>query len=226
MDADETIFDFPVCEYNALKEALGFYGIVFNDEVYSSFSSINAALWKKLELKEITKPALRIRRFSEMLEKCFPESEAVKPALLAEKYIERLAGQAVFTEGAYQALEKLSRCYDIYIITNGFSTVQKSRISLSGIRPFLKGVFISEELGADKPEKLFFEKALESVKEKDHSRILVVGDSITSDMQGGKNAGLTTCIYDPKGKISMPHPLCDFRVRSLMEIPDLPEISL
>ena len=221
MDADDTIFDFPRCEYNALKEALTFYGFEFSDDVCRSFSRINAELWKKLELNKITKSELRVRRFSEMLNECFSEMIFEKPELLAEKYVERLAEQPIFIEGADEAVKKLSGMYDIYIITNGFKTVQTRRLTLSGLLPFVKGVFISEEIGAAKPKKEFFDRVLNEIPEKNKGNILVVGDSLTSDMQGGRNAGLTTCLVDPMEKTIMPHPLCDYRIHDLLEITEL-----
>ena len=79
-------------------------------------------------------------------------------------------------------------------------------------------MYISDALGVQKPDKAFFDIVLDDISEKDTSRILVVGDSLTSDMQGGRNAGLDTCLYDPRGRVTLPHELCDYRIERLIEL--------
>lgn len=218
MDADDTIFDFPKCEYNALKDTFDFYCLKFNEDIYKSFSAINSSLWKKFEINKITRADLRIQRFSELMEKCFFESNPDKAVILADKYVERLAEQAIFIDGAYQSLQHLCESYYIYIITNGLKSVQRSRLQKSGLNSIINGCFISDELGVQKPMKEFFDIVLRGIEEKDASKILVVGDSLTSDMQGGKNAELSTCLYDPSNKVQMPNKLCDYKIGSLDEI--------
>lgn len=216
MDADDTIFDFPACEYRALQQTIHAFGMPFSQEVYDRFTAINSALWKQFEMNRITRADLRVRRFSELVAACFPgEERAVR---LADRYVQELGQQAIFIDGAKEAVEKLSRVYDVYIITNGLRTVQTSRFALSGLNDYVKDVFISDAMGVQKPMKAYFDMALERVREQDRRKILVVGDSLTSDMQGGRNAGLDTCLYDPKRRISLPHPLCDDRIEDLNEL--------
>ena len=219
MDADDTLFDFPKCEYNALKHSLEANGLVFDDMIHSAFSRINKALWKKFEVKKITRAQLRVARFRELIELCFGNiSGEDLTEKLADKYIEMLAEQAILIEGAFESLERLSSIYSIHIITNGLKPVQRKRFIVSGIEKYVSGIYISDEMGTQKPSKEFFDKVLADISEKDKRKILVVGDSLTSDMQGGRNAGLDTCIYDPEDKIVMPHPLCDYKIRSLDEL--------
>ncbi len=219
MDADDTIFDFPKCEYNALKHTLEAYGLDFDDRIYRAFSSINNALWKKFEIKKITRAQLRVERFRELIKLCFVDIYAEENTeKLADKYIEMLAEQAILIDGAAESLEKLSEMYSIHIITNGLKPVQRRRFSVSGIEKYISGLYISDEMGTQKPSKEFFDMVLADITEKDKKKILVVGDSLTSDMQGGRNSGLDTCIYDPKDKIVIPHPLCDYKIHSLDEL--------
>lgn len=218
MDADDTLFDFPKCEYGALKNTIEYFGLDFNDWIYNSFSEINAALWRKFEVNEITRAELRVRRFVELLKKCFDELNFTDTHMLADKYVEELSKQAILIDGAYEAVKEISASCNIYIVTNGLSAVQRGRFGKSPITKFIKKLYISDEMGVQKPNKEFFDLVLADLPEKDSSKILVVGDSLTSDMQGGKNAGLTTCLYDPKNQILMPHPLCDFKISSLSEI--------
>ena len=220
MDADDTIFDFPKCEYAALKNALEDCGYPFSDETAESFSRINAALWKQFEIGQITRSELRVKRFKEMIAQCFcgcTEGRA-DCETAADQYVKRLAQQARFIDGAEQALEKLSERYEIYIITNGLKTVQEGRFALARLDRYIKKIYISDAMGVQKPSKEYFDAVLADLPGKDKDRILVVGDSLTSDMQGGRNAGFDTCIYDPKGKITMPHDLCDYRIDSLEEL--------
>ncbi len=221
MDADETIFDFGKCEYNALKAAIEANGLTFNDEILETFSAINRRLWKKLETKCITSSQLRIQRFRELIEKCFEGFENTE--VLAGSYIQELSKQAILIEGADKALAELSRSFDIYIITNGMKTVQRGRLSRTDITSYIRNIYISDELGISKPYAEFFDIVLADIREQDKSKILVVGDSLTSDMQGGRNAGLDTCLYDPKLKTEMPNELCDYRITELMQIFDLAE---
>lgn len=221
MDADETIFDFGKCEYEALREALEYHGLGFSNEICESFSSINAKLWKEFEKSHITRSELRVQRFRELIAKCFEGFDNTE--ILADTYVDRLSEQAVLIDGAADALEKLSQSFDIYIITNGLKKVQRGRFAKTDITEFIKKLYISDEIGMNKPDKKFFDYVLDDIPEKDRSKILVVGDSLSSDMQGGRNAGLDTCVYDPKNKISMPNKLCDYHITELVQILDIAE---
>ncbi len=216
MDADDTIFDFPVCEYGALKATLVQAGYEVNDEIYRNFSSINDALWKQFEIKKITRAELKIQRFRELIKRCLDGFDNAE--MLAECYVTELSKQAVLIDGAYESIRSISRCCDIYVITNGISAVQHGRFDRSKVTEYIRKIYISDEIGIQKPQREFFDYVLDDIGEKDKSNILVVGDSLTSDMQGGKNAALFTCLYDPQHKVEMPHPLCDFRIDTLDSI--------
>lgn len=216
LDADDTIFDFPKCEYNALKLTIEKNGLVFDDEVHRKFSEINSNLWKKFEINEITRSQLKAQRFKELVKMCFDGYENTD--MLADRYVDELSKQAILLDGAYKALETISRVCDIYIITNGLSKVQRGRFGISPVTKFVKKLFISDEMGVQKPQKEFFDIVLSEIPEKDKSKIIVLGDSLTSDMQGGRNAGLTTCLYDPKGRVTIPDERCDYRITKLEDI--------
>lgn len=220
MDADDTIFDFPRCEYEALKMALTDCGYEFSDEICAQFSRINSALWKKFELGTITRSELSVRRFKEMIEQCFEGTMEGREDFrtVADQYVKRLSGQAILLDGALENISRLSQEADIYIITNGLKTVQRGRFSSCPVTQYLKKLYISDEIGWNKPDKRFFDAVLLDLPEKDPSAILVVGDSLTSDMQGGRNSGLDTCLFDPNDRVSMPHPLVDIKIHSLSEL--------
>lgn len=215
MDADDTIFDFPKCEYNAVKNTFEKYGFEFTQQLYEKYSEINDSLWKKFELKEITRAELRIQRFEQTCN-FFGICDNTKTLhLLADTYVDELSRQNIFIDGAYEAVKKISSLCEIYIITNGLSLVQRRRFGKSPVTEFLKDIFISDEMEVQKPQKEFFDIVLSKIKEKNKSKILVLGDSLTSDMQGGRNAGLDTCLYDPKSRVSTPHDLCDYKITVL-----------
>ena len=219
MDADDTIFDFPKCEKEALRKSLEYYGLEFSDEINRNFSSINSALWKQFEKNRITRSKLRVRRFRELIEKCF---EGFSDAdMLADRYVEELSHQGILLPGSEEALKLLSEYFEIDIITNGLKTVQRGRFSKTHITKYINKIYISDEIGMNKPQKVFFDYVLGDLKEKNSSKILVVGDSLTSDMQGGRNAGLDTCLFDPEDKVKMPDILCDYKIKRLEEIMEL-----
>ena len=219
MDADNTIFDFPLCEYNALKNTLINSGLEFNDHIYNSFSVINDRLWKELEQNKTTRSELKIQRFRELIEKCLDGSGNAPE--LAKEYVSQLSRQGILIDGTYDALKELSELFDIYIITNGLRLVQRGRFARTNLTGFIKKIYISEEIGYQKPMKEFFDYVLSDIPERDKDKILVVGDSLTSDMQGGRNAGLTTCLYDSENLTEMPNSLCDYRIGDLLEIKDI-----
>lgn len=216
MDADDTIFDFQKCEREALKKTLLHYGLNYDEEINERFSTINAALWRKFEISQISRSELRIQRFRELIEQCLHGFRNAD--LLAEHYVQELSEQAILIEGTDAALEKLSETFDVYIITNGLKTVQRGRFSCTNITRYIRKLYISDEIGMNKPSKDFFDYVLADLPEKDKSKILVVGDSLTSDMQGGKNAGLDTCLFDPMNKVQLPHELCNYKIIHLTDI--------
>lgn len=219
MDADDTIFDFPRCEAHALKDTLTSFGLTYDERIGEDFSRINSALWKQFEMNRITRSELRVRRFSQLLEQCFAGFEHA--AEMADKYVDCLSTQTYLIDGAQEALKLLSRYYEIDIITNGLKKVQRGRFARTPVSVYCHQLYISDEMGVQKPSRAYFDLVLADLAEQDHRRILVVGDSLTSDMQGGRNAGLDTCLYDPKERVILPHPLCDYRVTDLTEIVSL-----
>lgn len=193
-DADETLLDFPAAEKASLKKVCEKFGITYSEEIRATFSSINSALWKQLEKGLITRDLIRIRRFEQFAEHF---GIAVDPKEMAVYYVEMLSAFAFLLDGADKLCENLSKEYDLYIVTNGIGTVQQSRLAKSGLLPFFSKVFVSEDIGSQKPQKKFFDFVFENIPEKDKSKIIIVGDSMSSDILGGINAGIDTCFFNP-----------------------------
>lgn len=195
-DADDTIFDFAAAEKSALKDAMIKNGLPYSDALHLMYSKINQSYWQAFERGEIRKKDIYLGRFVTFLEKtglsCNLQS-------LGSDYESSLGKYHYFIDGAYEMCLRLKEKYRLYIVTNGMKQVQERRIKESGLDGIISGMFISEAVGVPKPEKKYFDYVFDNIKEKDKSKILIIGDSQTSDISGGVNAGIDTCWYNPSG---------------------------
>ena len=196
-DADDTLLDFKRCEAAAFKKMMLHLGLPFEEGDEKLYSRVNQSFWERYELSEIPKSEISVGRYKEFFRIKGIDTDA---AVAAKTYENFLSEQHFMLDGAYELLKELSKDYDIYIITNGTDYIQKKRLSKSGITPLIKGVFISEIVGAPKPEQQYFNYVLKNITEQDKARVLIVGDSMSSDILGGINAGIDTCWYNPYGK--------------------------
>lgn len=215
MDADDTILDFQKCEYMAIQKAFNKYKLPFDRTVFSVYKRHNHALWADYEQGKITKSDILNKRFRLTFDELGYRNV---PATFEVDYQIYLGEGGYVLEGVEDVLEKLSKECDIYILTNGVSATQRSRLSKSGILHFVKDVFISEELGTQKPHKEFFEEVFKKIGIVDKSQILMIGDSLGSDIQGGVNAGIDTCWLNLSGKEST---LPTYEIHSIKELEDL-----
>ena len=193
LDADETIFDFKRAEAYSLKESMEEFGYVFTDERLKLYSEINLACWKAMERGELKSgrlTSLRFERFFEAMGERIPDCAAFH-----NSYIHNLAEAGFLIDGAVEFLKKLHEECKIYLATNGLTIAQRGRLRRSQIQPYIDDIFISEEIGFQKPTKEYFEYIFDKLGIVDKSRVIMVGDSLTSDMLGGRNAGITTCRY-------------------------------
>lgn len=196
-DADNTLLDFTMAENRAIEATCIAYKIPFSSSVAQLYSSINDTFWKRFEKGEITRDVIKIGRFESFLSAVGSDAP---PNEVAVYYMEQLANGGFLIKGAENMLKALSPLYDMYIITNGTSWIQKKRLALSGINKYFSGCFISEDMGCQKPEKAYFDYVVEHIPEKDKNKICIIGDSISSDILGGINSGIDTCYFSPKGK--------------------------
>lgn len=215
-DADETLLDFPAAEKAALGKVCEQYDINYSEEIRSTFSSINLALWKQLEKGLITRDLIRIRRFEQFAEHFCLTAD---PKEMAVSYVEFLSTFAFLLPGADSLCERLSKEYNLCMVTNGIGTVQQSRLAKSGLLPFFSKIFVSEEVGSQKPSKKFFDFVFENIPEKDKNKIIIVGDSMSSDILGGINAGIDTCFFNPWGREEIYKPT--YTVKSFEELENI-----
>ena len=202
MDADETIFDFLRGERTSLSAVLERRGLPHDDSVLAEYHEINDALWHAFERGEITKEALKRERFARLAKACgFPPSLDVDK--INDDYLTLLGESDYLLSGARDFLQNLKNGgYDLVLITNGVARTQLRRLEKSGLAPLFSHVFVSEAVGAQKPLRAFFDAVLAKVDESDPGRLLVIGDSLASDMQGAVNAGLDCVWFNPKGLLN------------------------
>jgi len=196
-DLDETLFDFRKSEAVAITKAFAKHGLTINDEIVQTYNALNLNLWKKLEAKKIQKDVLVIERFKLLFEKYDIDHN---PATFENDYQQILSEQAFLMEGALEICSYLKEKYDLYSISNGVAFTQYNRMRLSGIKTFLSGHFVSEEIGYAKPDVRFFKHVSKVIPSFEKDKALVVGDSQSSDIQGANNAGIDVCWYNYRGE--------------------------
>ena len=217
-DADRTLYDFDRGEEHALVTLMDSIGHPLTDEMYGFYRRTNKALWDAFERGEREKSTIAPTRFRIFFEKYGIGLDWNKAAA---DYLDLLSDQRFLLPGAFELCSRLYGKFDMYIVTNGMGNVQTGRFSKSELFPFFKGLFISETLGAAKPDPQFYDSALASIGDPDRRRILAVGDSPAADIRGANNAGLDACYFSPEG-LELPEGVwAKYTVRTLEEIGDI-----
>ena len=194
-DIDHTLLDFDTAEDVALTQLLKEEGVEDIQTYKDYYVPMNKLLWKDLELKKITKKELVNTRFAKMFAHFGIEKDGV---YLAERYQFYLAQQGQVFSGAMELLDNLiDRGYELYAATNGITAIQTGRLAQSGLAPYFNQVFISEQLQTQKPDAEFYEKIGARIPNFDKNHALMIGDSLSADIQGGNNAGIDTIWYNP-----------------------------
>lgn len=201
-DADDTLFDFGQAERYALVQALQQYDIVCDEDLMMRYSMINQQLWSEHENGKITLDTLRTERFKRLVDDQALSLSAT-PEQLSLTYVQRLGEGAFLMEGATAlCAELIAKGYHIAIITNGIKEVQHSRISRSELCQSFQHIIVSEEAGYHKPDPGIFDYTFHKLNITDKSQVLMIGDSLNTDIKGGYNYGIDTCWYNPKRKMN------------------------
>ena len=217
LDLDDTIFDFHKAEHIALTKTLETLGLTPDPSVLSRYSEINAEQWRLLEEGKLTREQVKERRY-ELLFKEF--NVDVSPVLAARTYEKNLSIGHYFIEGAEELLQTLSRKYRLFLVSNGSTEIQRSRIGSSNIHLYFEKMFISEEVGFNKPDKRFFDAVFAKIPDFVKEKAVIVGDSLSSDIKGGKNVGMTSIWFNPFG-VKLNDITPDYMISRLHELPDL-----
>ena len=193
-DLDHTLLDFDTAEDVALTQLLKEEGVADIQAYKDYYVPMNKSLWKDLEEKKITKQELVNTRFSKLFSHFGIEKDGV---YLAERYQFYLAQQGQVFSGAMELLDSLiDRGYELYAATNGITTIQTGRIAQSGLAPYFNQIFISEQLQTQKPDSLFYDEIGQQIAGFSKEKTLMIGDSLTADIQGGNNADIDTIWYN------------------------------
>lgn len=195
-DLDDTILDFKKAERAALKKTLLELGIEPEERILQRYSEINQAQWKLLELGKLVRSEVKLRRYRLLFEE-FGIKESAERA--AKIYETQLGIGHYFVDGAEEMLLELSGKCRLYLVTNGTACVQKGRIASAGIGHYFQDIFISEEIGFNKPDREFFERCFAKIPDFRKENTIIVGDSLSSDILGGINAGIQTVWFNPAG---------------------------
>ena len=217
-DVDGTLLDFDKTEMEALENTFHDLGIKFTKENVDTYIAVNVALWDLLEQGKIEKNKLKTERFKQFLDRI---NLNIDENIASETYIKHLSNSFFYIDGAMDICKKLKEKYRLAIVTNGIAEVQKSRAKLSGLSEIFEHSFISDEIGYAKPQVEYFNFVIDYMGIENTNKVLIVGDSLSSDMKGGNNANMKTCWYNPDGKINDTDSICNYEIKSLYELEEL-----
>ncbi len=198
LDLDGTIFDFLYAEERSLIGMLEELCVPYDENTPSLYSEINDKHWKMLESRLISRDEVLTNRFSELFKMLGSDAD---PLMARHSYEKRLSSCCYYIEGAEALLDDLiSHGYTLYLASNGTDSVQTKRIAKAGIEKYFREIFISERVGFDKPNVEYFNRCFAKIPGFSKSEAVIVGDSLSSDILGGINAGIDTIWYNPDGK--------------------------
>ena len=220
LDLDDTILDFHKAERIALSGTIRSFGIEPTGEVLGRYHVINKWHWEQLELGTMTRAEVLLGRFAMLFEE---RGITVDPEAVARAYEKNLGIGHWFLPGAEEAVETLSKKYRLFLASNGTASVQKGRMTSANLYRFFEKVFVSQEIGHNKPSKAYFDACFAAIPDFDPEKAMIVGDSLSSDIQGGINAGIKTCWVNPTHAAAKAGIRPDYEIEALHQLPALLE---
>jgi len=220
LDLDDTILDFHKAERIAIRKTLLDFGVEPTEEILARYHVINKWHWEQLELGKLTRKQVQEERFHVLFSKLGREVDGEK---IAKTYMENLAIGHYFLPGAEEAVIELHKKYRLFLASNGNASVQKGRMTSANLYRFFEQVFVSQEVGFDKPSKAYFDACFARIPGFDPGRAIMVGDSLTSDIRGGINAGLRTVWVNPDHKENHTDIRPDYEIGSITQLARLLE---
>lgn len=219
-DVDGTLLNFEAAEKASIRALFQEFGFgVCTDEMLKRYSQINKIYWERLERKEVTRQEVLEGRFLDFFaEEGLDVSAAPE---FNECYQTSLGDTIVFYDDSYEIVKSLRGKVKQYVVSNGTITAQTKKLRVSGLGELMDGIFLSEQLGVEKPDVHFFEQVFAQTGLTDKTQIMIVGDSLSSDILGGNNAGIITCWYNPEHKQSKNSVRIDYEITDLHEIYNL-----
>ena len=214
-DIDGTLMDFKASEKKAIKAAFADFVIDIKEEEIALYSEINDKCWKMYEKGEIERKDVFTRRFYELFEITHFSCDVEK---LNDTYLTYLGEKYVLYPDTLPVLSSLKGKVRQYIVTNGHVKPQTMKIKDSGLIDIVDGVFISDAIGCPKPEKGYFDYCFRKIGNVDKAKTIIIGDSLSSDMLGGNNAGIITCWFNPGRAENKTSAKIDYEIKSITEI--------
>lgn len=219
LDLDDTILDFHKAERIAISKTIREFGLEPTEEVLAQYHKINKWHWEQLELGKLTRAEVLVNRFGVLFEQRGVTADA---ALCAKTYEKNLSIGHWFLPGAEETVEYLSKRYRLFLASNGTASVQKGRMTSANLYRFFETVFVSQEIGHNKPSKAYFDACFARIPDFDPAKAMIVGDSLSSDIQGGINAGITTVWVNPN-HLPSDGIKPDYEIEALHQLPALLE---
>ena len=219
-DADNTLLDFDENERVSLLDTFEHFGLPCTEEVLGLYHEINIMYWEMLSRKEIERDALLIKRFETLFERVGIKAD---PVATENHYRTNLGNGCQIMAGAMEVLKELRKDYKLYVITNGVAKTQHNRLEKSGLAELMEDIFISDEIGYNKPDREFFEYVESHIPCFEHEKALVIGDSLFSDIRGGVEFGLDTCYLNIYHKQNTSEIIPTYEIQDIVELPQLLE---
>lgn len=214
-DLDNTLMDFTAGEKTALFQTMEELSIPLSEADYQRYLAINKAAWSRFEAGELDSHAVQRVRFEDFA--AYLGFDASQGEGMNARYVVNLGQQAILLPGVMEMLTRLSQRYRLAIATNGLTLVQRARLKKSGFLPLLSAVFISQEMGVQKPDQAYYEYIFAAFSDRAREKYLMIGDSLPADITGGINAGIDTCWYHPAGTV-VPEIAPTYTVKSFEEL--------
>lgn len=219
-DIDATLLDFQAAEKAAIRFCFEKHGIgECSDEMLSRYTKINKHYWEMLERGEMSKPEILVNRFKEFFQSEGIETDCAKS--FNSDYQVALGDTICFRDNGYELVKKLKDSYRQFAVTNGTFVAQEKKLRKSGIGELVEEAFISDLIGHEKPSMEFFAHVFEKIGEYDSEEVMIIGDSLTSDMQGGNNAGIVCCWYNPNHLENTKNVRIDYEIDDLWQLEEI-----
>ena len=215
LDLDDTILDFHKAERIAIAKTIRDFGVEPTEEVLGRYHVINKWHWEQLELGKLTRAEVLENRFKVLFEELGVEVDATACARAYEK---NLSIGHYFLPGAEEAVDALSKKYRLFLASNGTASVQKGRMTSANLYRFFEKVFVSQEIGYNKPSKAYFDACFAQIPDFDPKKAMIVGDSLSSDIKGGIQAGIATVWVNPNHLPANPAIPADYEIEALSQL--------
>ena len=215
LDADNTLFDFNAGNRRAFSEVCRVCRLPDSDQLFHAYEKINDELWGAFDRGECSKDFLVVERFRRYLQRFGLQAD---PVQCNDIHLESLKTNTALMPHALEVCRTLVQSHRLYIVTNAVAAVQKARLAASDILPYISDAFISEEAGASKPSAEYFDYVFSRIPDAAREDCLLVGDSVSSDIQGANNYGLACCWYNPNGLAAPVGLRIDYEIQDLRQL--------